>query len=88
MEDISLRRILVYTNYMGGNKNHSEPSRAAWKVMEVSRRSWIIGEGNGTLWSLVEDQTFSPKARAEQCYKKELFIPLCMMYDVLVYKML
>jgi hypothetical protein len=21
--------------------------------MEVSRRSWIIGEGNGTLWSLV-----------------------------------
>jgi hypothetical protein len=24
--------------------------------MEVSRRSWIIGEGNKTLWSLVEDQ--------------------------------
>jgi hypothetical protein len=25
--------------------------------MEVSRRSWIIGEGNGTLWRLVEDQS-------------------------------
>jgi hypothetical protein len=33
-----------------------EPAKAEWKVMEVSRRSWIIGEGNGTLWSLVEDQ--------------------------------
>jgi len=40
---------------MGGNKNHSG-TLESWKVMEVSRRSWIIGEGNGTLWSLVEDQ--------------------------------
>jgi hypothetical protein len=49
-------RILVYTTYMGGNKIIPEPAITAWKVMEVSRRSWIIGEGNGTLWSLVEDQ--------------------------------
>jgi len=41
---------------MGVTKIISEPARAAWKVIEVSRRSWIIGEGNGTLWSLVEDQ--------------------------------
>jgi len=41
---------------MGVTKIIPEPARAAWKVVEVSRRSWIIGEGNGTLWSLVEDQ--------------------------------
>jgi len=41
---------------MGGKKNHPKVAKAAWKVMEVNRRSWIIGEGNETLWSLVEDQ--------------------------------
>jgi hypothetical protein len=30
---------------MGVTKIIPEPARAAWKVMEVSRRSWIIGEG-------------------------------------------
>jgi hypothetical protein len=43
MEDISLHKLY------GGTKIIS-------KVMEVSRRSWIIGESNGTLWSLVEDK--------------------------------
>jgi hypothetical protein len=51
MEDISLHKL-----YWGVTKIIPEPARATWKVMEVSRRSWIIGEGNGTLWSLVEDQ--------------------------------
>jgi hypothetical protein len=41
---------------MGVTKIIPELAKAAWKVMEVSRRSWIIGESNGTLWSLVEDQ--------------------------------
>jgi len=41
---------------MGVTNIIPEPAKVAWKVMEVSRRSWIIGEGNGTLWSLVEDQ--------------------------------
>jgi hypothetical protein len=33
----------------------SKPARAAWKVMKVSRRSWIIGEGNETFWNLMKD---------------------------------
>jgi hypothetical protein len=50
MEDISLHKLYGVTKII------PKPARAAWKVMEVSRRSWIIGKGNGTLWSLVEDQ--------------------------------
>jgi hypothetical protein len=59
----------------------------------------IKGAVGNQLVSLV--QTLSPKAGAEQCRRKELFIPLwrtrfplissffwCHMYDVLVYKML
>jgi hypothetical protein len=50
MEDISLYKLYGVTKII------LEPARAAWKVMEVSRRSWIIGECNETWWSLVEDQ--------------------------------
>jgi hypothetical protein len=55
-------KILVYEGYYftqiiwGVTQIIWEHARAAWKVMEVSRRSRIIGEGNKTLWSLVEDQ--------------------------------
>jgi len=43
MKDISLQIIWKVTKII------PKPTKAAWKVMEVSRRSWIIGEGNGTL---------------------------------------
>jgi hypothetical protein len=40
MEDISLHKFILG----GVTKIIPKPARAAWKVMEVSRRSWIIGE--------------------------------------------
>jgi len=70
--------------------------------MEVSRRSWIIGEGNGTLWSLAfgfffyrtlykgilkaSSSTFSSVLSKVFPLISSLF--WCHMYDVLVYKML
>jgi len=46
MEDISLHKL-----YWGVTKIIPKLARVAWKVMEASRMSWIIGEGNGTLCS-------------------------------------
>ncbi len=66
--------------------------------MEVSRRSWIIGESNRTLWSLVEDQISTQKYIDSffQCIQlctfegvsSDFIVFLCHMYNVLVYKML
>ena len=66
--------------------------------MEVSRRSWIIGEGNGTLWSLIGQSSWYrgiliASSNASSSVLSKVF-PLissffwCHMYDVLVYKML
>jgi hypothetical protein len=70
--------------------------------MEVNRRSWIIGEGNGTLWSLAFGFFFYRAlyrkiliafSSASSSVLSKVF-PLislffwCHMYDALVYKML
>jgi hypothetical protein len=61
--------------------------------MEVSRRSWIIGEGNETLWSSWYKGILIASSSASSSVLSKVF-PLislffwCHMYDVLVYKML
>jgi len=59
--------------------------------MEVSRRSWIIEEGNGTLWRIREILIVSSSASSFVLSKVFPLISLlfwCHMYDVLGYKML
>jgi hypothetical protein len=63
--------------------------------MEVSKRSWIIGKGNGTLWSLVEDKEAHKKSYdmsgrnvLSKVFPLISWLFWCHMYDVLVYKML
>ena len=64
--------------------------------MEVSRKSWIIGEGNRTLWSLVGQSSWYKgiliaSSNISSSVLSKVYISSffwCRMYDVLVYKML